>query len=109
MVAHGSPSTTASSRRSRRPRRGVVRSAEANEFLGNRVDASVSLHLLEGIVAKPKNSPYQFTETQRYWRKVKNRDYSQQLGRDDLFAPAEKKPVEGSWANCAIACAEVEM
>jgi bifunctional non-homologous end joining protein LigD len=64
---------------------------------------------LEGIVAKPKNSPYQFTETQTYWRKVKNRDYSQQFGRDDLFAPAEKKPVEGSWANCAIACAEVDM
>jgi bifunctional non-homologous end joining protein LigD len=64
---------------------------------------------LEGMVAKPRNSPYQFTQTQTYWLKVKNREYSQQFGRDDLFAPAEKKPVEGSWANCALACAELEM
>jgi bifunctional non-homologous end joining protein LigD len=64
---------------------------------------------LEGIVAKPKNSPYRFTETQTYWLKLKNRDYSQQFGRDDLFAPAERKPAVGSWASCAIACAEMEL
>ncbi len=63
---------------------------------------------LEGIVAKPRNSPYQFSESSTYWRKIKNRDYTQQFGRDDLF-PHDSKPVEGSWATCALVCAEVEM
>jgi hypothetical protein len=47
---------------------------------------------LEGVMAKPRNSPYQFTDTQTYWLKIKNREYSQRFGRDDLFARAEKKP-----------------
>jgi hypothetical protein len=59
--------------------------------------------------SEPRKSPYQFTETRTYWLKVKNREYSQQFGRDDLFAPAVKKPVEGSWVNCSLACAEAEM
>jgi len=63
---------------------------------------------LEGIVAKPKNSPYQFTDTHTYWLKIKNPSYTQALGRDDLFAPG-KKPPERDWAGCAIACAEVEL
>ncbi len=44
-----------------------------------------------------------------YWRKIKNRDYSQQFGRDDLFAPFGPKLVEGSWASCALVCAEMEL
>jgi bifunctional non-homologous end joining protein LigD len=63
---------------------------------------------LEGIVAKPLNSPYLFTESDTFWLKVKNRDYSQSLGRDDLFAPG-KKPPQPDWAGCAIACAEAEL
>jgi ATP-dependent DNA ligase len=64
---------------------------------------------LEGMVAKPRNSPYQFTQTQTYWLKVKNREYSQQFGRDDLFAPAEKKRPQTDWSSCVIACAELKL
>ena len=35
---------------------------------------------LEGIICKPKLSPYPFT-----WIKVKNPDYSQAIGRRELF------------------------
>jgi bifunctional non-homologous end joining protein LigD len=41
---------------------------------------------LEGIVCKRKDSPYKVTEKpSRYWIKIKNRCYSQQEGRDELF------------------------
>jgi bifunctional non-homologous end joining protein LigD len=79
------------------------------EHHGERLHDFVCENDLEGIVAKPRNSPYLFTESQTYWVKVKNPDYTQSLGRDDLFAPGKKKPVQGSWASCAIACAEAEM
>ena len=64
---------------------------------------------LEGIVAKPRNSPYQFRENRTYWLKLKNRDYTQALGRDDLFGPGKKKPVQPDWSSCALAVAETEM
>ena len=64
---------------------------------------------LEGIVAKPKNSPYQFTDTHTYWLKLKNPHYTQTMGRDDLFAPLRKKAAKPDWAGCAIACAEAEL
>ena len=40
---------------------------------------------LEGIVAKPKISPYQAVKGQTTWIKVKNPDYSQAEGRQELF------------------------
>jgi bifunctional non-homologous end joining protein LigD len=64
---------------------------------------------LEGVVAKRKNSPYLPDDLGCHWVKVKNPKYSQLAGRDDLFIIAEKKPVEGSWANCEIACVESEL
>jgi len=64
---------------------------------------------LEGIVAKPKNSPYQFTESETCWVKIKNPNYTQTLGRDDLFAPGKKKEPEPDWAGCVMACAEAEL
>jgi len=63
---------------------------------------------LEGIVAKPKNSPYQFSDTETYGLKLKHPNYTQALGRNELFFPP-KKPVEPDWAGCAIAVAEAEM
>ena len=51
----------------------------------------VSKNDLEGIVAKPRNSPYQFTETHTYWLKLKNPYYTQAMGRDDLLAPPGRK------------------
>jgi ATP-dependent DNA ligase len=39
---------------------------------------------MEGIVAKPKLSPYR--ETSRpLWIKIKNREYSQAIGRREFF------------------------
>ena len=40
---------------------------------------------LEGIVAKPKISPYREVKRQTTWIKVKNPDYSQAAGRQELF------------------------
>jgi len=40
---------------------------------------------LEGIVAKPKISPYREVKGQTTWIKVKNPDYSQAEGRQELF------------------------
>ena len=76
---------------------------------GERLYEMVCRKDLEGIVAKPKNSPYQFTETHTYWLKLKNPNYTQAMGRDDLFAPPGKKGPTPDWAGCAIACAEMEM
>ncbi|MFL6438119.1 MAG: hypothetical protein ACJ71Q_11100 [Terriglobales bacterium] len=64
---------------------------------------------LEGIVAKPKNSPYQFTEKHTYWLKLKNPYYTQAMGRDDLFAPLDRRGPKPDWACCTIAVAEGEM
>jgi ATP-dependent DNA ligase len=64
---------------------------------------------LEGVVAKRRNSPYIPENPECHWIKVKNPQYSQLAGRDDLFAYGEPKPVEGSWANCSLACAEAEL
>jgi bifunctional non-homologous end joining protein LigD len=64
---------------------------------------------LEGIVAKPKNSPYQFSESDTCWLKIKNPGYTQALGRDDLFSRGEKKAPQPDWAGCVMACAEAEL
>jgi len=48
---------------------------------------------LEGIVAKHARSPY--TGDVTTWLKIKNPNYSQLVGRDDMFEP------EGSpWLAC---------
>ena len=40
---------------------------------------------LEGVVAKPKQSPYRRLDGKPLWVKVKNRNYSQAKGRRELF------------------------
>jgi bifunctional non-homologous end joining protein LigD len=41
---------------------------------------------LEGIVAKRKSSPYHVTvKRSPYWIKIRNQDYSQKEGREELF------------------------
>ncbi len=40
---------------------------------------------LEGVVAKPKQSPYRKLGGKPVWVKVKNPDYSQAPGRRELF------------------------
>jgi ATP-dependent DNA ligase len=61
---------------------------------------------LEGIVAKHSLAPY--TTERTTWFKIKNRNYSQMAGREELFErERHKEPVAG-WHSCELACAEVE-
>jgi len=61
---------------------------------------------LEGIVAKYKFSPYGGEDSLGTWYKIRNRDYSQMIGREKLFErDRHKEPVPG-WHTCELACAE---
>src|SRR5262249_53415544 len=63
---------------------------------------------LEGMVAKLKNGPYVSEREKSTWRKILNPDYSQRVGREELFErDRHKEPVAG-WHSCAVACAELE-
>jgi hypothetical protein len=63
---------------------------------------------LEGIVAKQKFGPYVADREQSTWYKIRNREYSQMVGREELFErDRHSEPVPG-WHLCASACAGVE-
>lgn len=58
---------------------------------------------LEGIVAKQQHSPYDPEQTT--WFKIRNRNYSQMVGREELFErDRHREPVAG-WHSCALAAA----
>jgi bifunctional non-homologous end joining protein LigD len=61
-------------------------------------------HDLEGIVAKQKHAPYLPAEKPT-WLKIRNREYSQWIGREELFERerASSPDVQG-WAACVTAC-----
>ena len=60
---------------------------------------------LEGIVCKRKDSPYKVTEKpSRYWIKVKNSQYGQLEGREELFERPNVKSADDlstslAWIN----------
>jgi bifunctional non-homologous end joining protein LigD len=57
---------------------------------------------LEGIVAKNGRAPY---DPSRPRFKIRNRDYSQSVGREELFErERHREPVPG-WHTCALAAA----
>jgi len=61
---------------------------------------------LEGIVAKYRFGPYAGDHTLSTWYKIRNRSYSQMVGRDELFErDRHKEPVPG-WHACDLVCAE---
>ena len=63
---------------------------------------------LEGIVAKRKFDPY--IEKQASWRKIRNTNYSQWAGREELFdREREVDPDLSLWGDCVRACAEVAL
>ena len=63
---------------------------------------------LEGIVAKQKSGPYVTAREESTWLKIRNREYSQMAGREELFErERHQEPVAG-WHSCASACAELE-
>ena len=61
---------------------------------------------LEGILAKHSLAPY--TTERTTWFKIKNRNYSQMAGREELFdRERHNEPVAGRH-TCDLACAEAE-
>ena len=59
---------------------------------------------LEGIVAKRKYDPY-LLDGSATWFKVRNREYSQWAGREELFERERSKdPDWDSWNTCALVC-----
>ena len=53
--------------------------------LGEQLFDQICERDMEGIVAKPKDSPYREIRGKTPWRKIKNPDYSQVEGRGELF------------------------
>jgi ATP-dependent DNA ligase len=60
-------------------------------------------HDLEGIVAKRKSDPY--LEGHASWLKIRNREFSQWAGREELFERERRgDPDFQVWDGCALAC-----
>jgi bifunctional non-homologous end joining protein LigD len=63
---------------------------------------------LEGIVAKQKHAPYVMEREHSTWFKIRNPNYSQIIGREELFERERgSEPVAG-WHSCAVACEQIE-
>lgn len=68
---------------------------------------TVCQHDLEGIVAKRKYGPY--LQEHAEWVKIRNREYSQWAGREELFErERETHPDLDMWGGCVRACESVE-
>ena len=60
-------------------------------------------HDLEGIVAKRESDPY--LPQQANWLKIRNQNYSQWIGREELFERERGSDPEFQiWDGCALAC-----
>lgn len=49
---------------------------------------------MEGIVAKPVESPYRLIKGRVPWWKIRNRAYSQAEGRAEIFNPPKRAPAK---------------
>ena len=66
-------------------------------------------HDLEGVVAKHKYAPY-LPSSETTWLKIRNRNYSQWVGREELFERERGgDPDMQRWDDCVRICAEVEI
>jgi len=75
------------------------------EGMGEELFHLVCQRDLEGIVAKRKFDPY-LLDRSVSWLKIRNRSYSQFVGREELFErERHKEPIAG-WHSCVIACAD---
>jgi bifunctional non-homologous end joining protein LigD len=63
---------------------------------------------LEGIVAKHRRDPY--LPDRARWVKIRNTDYSQWIGREELFERERAMTPEAAlWSSCVEACANAEL
>jgi bifunctional non-homologous end joining protein LigD len=64
-------------------------------------------HDLEGIVAKHRLASYVPEQEPSSWVKIRNREYSQWVGREELFErERERNPDVLGWDSCVKACAD---
>ncbi len=93
----------------RRPADSRLRFADHVEGSGVALFERVCKLDLEGIVAKYKFGPYGADRNAlSTWYKIRNRGYSQMVGREKLFErERHKEPVPG-WHACELACADAE-
>ena len=93
---------------SRLPADSPLRFADHVERSGVQLFERVCKLDLEGIVAKYKFRPYGGADALSTWYKIRNRNYSQMVGRNELFErDRHKEPVPG-WHACELACADAE-
>jgi bifunctional non-homologous end joining protein LigD len=75
-----------------RRKRSMVFYVDHIDGAGHRLFEKVCEMDLEGMVAKRKDSQYRATEKPSpYWIKIKNPNYSQKEGREDLFGQASPR------------------
>ena len=85
-----------------------LRFADHVEHSGVKLFERVCKLDLEGIVAKHKFGPYGGDDALSTWYKIRNRNYSQMVGREKLFErDRHTEPVPG-WHCCELACAGVD-
>jgi ATP-dependent DNA ligase len=63
---------------------------------------------LEGIVAKHSFGPYVADRERSTWFKIRNRNYSQMEGREELFERERHNEPTPGWHCCELACAEAD-
>ncbi len=63
---------------------------------------------LEGVVAKNRHAPYVTERDQSTWFKIRNREYSQMVGREELFERDRHSESVAGWHACVLACVSVE-
>jgi bifunctional non-homologous end joining protein LigD len=74
------------------------------ELRGEKVFEFVCKRDIEGIVAKRKFDPY-LLDGSATWLKIRNRNYSQWIGREELFERERGSEVDcQGWSSCALVC-----
>jgi bifunctional non-homologous end joining protein LigD len=63
---------------------------------------------LEGIVAKHKDAPYFSENTISTWYKIRNPQYSQMIGRHELFERERHNEPAPGWHGCDLVCADLD-
>ena len=81
-----------------------LRYADQIEGSGIALFQSVCKLDLEGIVAKYKFSPYGGEDSLGTWYKIRNRDYSQMVGRNQLFERDRHREPSPGWHACELVC-----